>query len=138
VSFVDVSRAEEGVNEAALLAFGRVRQAWVDRLQSRCSRRTGALSAECDTGTTDPVQAGTGVEFTSSIDLGYARYQDEGTGVFGPEGTRITPVSSSVLVFDWPAAGGVVFARSVAGAPGTHFWTLAVGEWPDIVASAGG
>jgi len=27
-----------------------------------------------------------------------------------------------VLVFDWPAAGGTVFARSVAGSQGTHFF----------------
>jgi hypothetical protein len=42
-------------------------------------------------------------------------------------------------VFDWPAAGGVVFARSVAGAPGRHFFTEPMPErWHSAIFEAAG
>jgi hypothetical protein len=40
-----------------------------------------------------------------------------------------------VLVFDWPAAGGIVFARQVRGTEPTHFWERTLDAWPAIIAS---
>lgn len=84
------------------------------------SRRTGALAAGITT--TQPALSGTRVTAQIESAAEYSRWQDEGTGVYGPSGQRIFPTTAKVLVFDWPAAGGVVFARSVAGAPGRHFF----------------
>lgn len=102
-----------------------ITQSMVDSTRAACSRRTGALA--------ESVQADDWIDegdrFTTTISAGrglenpdVARFQDEGTGLFGPEGTRILPTTAKVLMFDWPAAGGVVFAKSVAGSPGTHFF----------------
>ena len=97
----------------------------VEDTRAACSRRTGALadSIMCDPWTES------GDAFTTTISAGrslenpdVARYQEEGTGIFSPEGGRIFPTTARVLVFDWPARGGLTFARSVAGAPGTHYF----------------
>lgn len=94
--------------------------------QQDCSRRTDALA---DSIMVDDWQD-QGTRYTSTISAGrglpnpaVAEYQEFGTGLFGPNGSRIYPHKpGGVLVFDWPAAGGIVFARSVAGSPGTHFF----------------
>lgn len=49
----------------------------------------------------------------------YAAFVHEGTGIYGPKRTPITPKSGSVLVFK--VAGKQVFARSVKGMPGRPF-----------------
>lgn len=117
---------EQQLREQCRLNLPLVGQLMVDDTRQACSRRTGALadSVQCDD------WADEGSRFTSVISAGrgldnpdVARFQDEGTGIYGPGGMRIYPASASVLVFDWPAAGGKVFAASVAGAPGTHFFT---------------
>jgi hypothetical protein len=97
----------------------------VEATQAAASRRTGALAASIGA----DEWADEGTRFTSVIYAGrdldnpdVARFQDEGTGIYGPEGQRITAHGGGVLAFDWPAAGGVVFFRSVAGAPGRHYF----------------
>lgn len=97
-----------------------VTERMVEDTRQACSRRTGQLA---DSIGADP-WAEQGNQFTSTIraTAPYARYQEEGTGIYGPTGSRIYPIRAKVLAFDWPAAGGVVFARSVAGSPGRHFF----------------
>lgn len=92
----------------------------VDDTKGAASRRSGEMadSVECDPW----ADAGTRYETTIRATSDHARFQDEGTGIYGPEGTRIEAHGGGVLAFDWPAAGGVVFFRSVAGSPGTHFF----------------
>lgn len=59
--------------------------------------------------------------------LEYAIFQEEGTGVYGPRGRPITPVSAKVL--RWVPKGGArgrgksryAFARSVRGTPAVHY-----------------
>lgn len=52
-------------------------------------------------------------------DLNYALAVHNGTGIYGPHGTRIVPTSGSLLVFPNRRGGGgsgrLVFARSVRG-----------------------
>lgn len=94
----------------------------VERTKAEASRRTGALVDSIHH--TDP-RFTTPDRITCEIvaDAPHARYQDEGTGIYGPTGEKIKPRrAGGVLVFDWPAAGGVVFARSVSGSPGRHFF----------------
>lgn len=64
----------------------------------------------------------------------HARWQEEGTGVFGPTGTPIRPTRGNVLVFN--GDDGVVFARSVKGAPGIKYWEQTVGDWSGVCARA--
>ena len=101
-----------------------------DRARGYTSRRTGALH--------DSITAETdGLRARVQVGAEYGRYQNEGTGIYGPNGQRIRPRRARALVFDWPAVGGIVFAASVAGSEPTRFWTKAVEEWPDIVREAG-
>ena len=97
-----------------------VRQAVEDATKQAASARSGALreGISCDTW----VDSGTRFETTIRSTAPYSSYQDDGTGIYGPTGERISSPNGKVLRFDWPAAGGVVFAWSVAGAPGTHFF----------------
>lgn len=90
-----------------------------DDTRAAASRRTGALADGIDI---SPAQGSPLVISTITSAAPYSQYQDEGTGVYGPTGTRIFPRSAKALVFDWPAAGGVVAFRSIAGAPGRHYF----------------
>lgn len=68
--------------------------------------------------------------------LVYARYQHEGTGIYGPRGRPITPKRGRFLVFEAkgpagplprgarrpaPGSRGLVFARQVRGTPKNPF-----------------
>ena len=52
-------------------------------------------------------------EWTISTNVKYANFVNEGTGINGPAGRRITPKRASVLVFKW--LGKTWYRRSVAG-----------------------
>jgi hypothetical protein len=67
----------------------------------------------------------------------YSSFQEEGTGVYGPEGAPITPTSSNVLVFYWKKTGRVMFLRSVLGTPATHWFSKIRDRWGEFVAAAG-
>jgi phage gpG-like protein len=67
--------------------------------------------------------------------VNYARFVHDGTGLYGPRGRRITPVTSSVLRFKRPKGwaprllksgkkakgSGWVYAKSIAGMQGNPF-----------------
>lgn len=59
------------------------------------------------------IRVGTNVE--------YARYIHDGTGIYGPKGTPITPKRSQFLVFTPKGSTDVVFARQVRGIRPTPF-----------------
>lgn len=93
--------------------------------QAACSRRTGALAASI---VADDWRD-EGSRFTTTISAGrglpnpdVARYQNEGTGTFGPLGSRIYPRNRKALRFNSPITG-ITFAKSVAGAPGTFYFS---------------
>lgn len=54
------------------------------------------------------------VEGEVSTELDYARYMEEGTGIYGPKGTPIRPRTKKVLA--WKTDGTWHFARQVRGA----------------------
>jgi phage gpG-like protein len=60
-----------------------------------------------------------GNSMTVGTNLPYARYLQEGTGVYGPTGRRIVPKSGKVLAFT--INGVPVYARSVEGMPPRPF-----------------
>lgn len=117
----------------------RCGELFVDAARGRASRRTGRLAESIRAH--PPVVQPTRVTVQVTCDVEYGVYQDQGTGIYGPLGRPIRPKKpGGVLVFDWPAAGGVVFAREVRGSEPTRFWERTVRDWPLIVsrAQAGG
>lgn len=111
---------------------------FAEEVERNAPKRTRTLvdSIEKSTVTVYPTEVRMTVKVTATSDEGapYPAFQNEGTGIFGPDGVPIRPVRARVLRFDWPAAGGIVFAKSVRGTEPTRFWDKAVNAWPDIVA----
>ncbi len=62
----------------------------------------------------------------------YAKYQEFGTGIYGPKGSPITPKNGLFLA--WKTKSGTwARARSVKGSPAKHFLQGGVDEmWRDI------
>lgn len=120
----DLSGARTRLQERAILIATRAADVCVDLTREATSRRTGALADSIVH--TQPALIAEGlvgcVISAGNADVIYARWQDEGTGIYGPTGGRIFPTRAKALRFDWPAAGGIVFAKSVAGAPGRHYF----------------
>lgn len=59
-------------------------------------------------------------------DVWYAILVHNGTGIYGPSGTPIRPVSAKVLVFTPKGSGQRVFAREVSGMEPNRFLTDAL------------
>lgn len=66
----------------------------------------------------------------------YARWVNDGTGIYGPHGAMIIPRKASHLVFFWPKAGGWVFARSVRGMRAAKFANEAVRVFESTIADS--
>jgi hypothetical protein len=115
----------------------KLNEAFIQQARDNASRRTGAMADSVEVVEGPDLQGDT---IVSRIEVGadYGIYQDQGTGIFGPEGAPITPRSSRVLVFDWPAAGGIVFARSVRGSEPTRWWQRTLDAWATIVRRVSG
>lgn len=64
------------------------------------------------------------LEWTIGTEVRYASFVHEGTGIHGPAGARITPVSAQVLAFQW--MGELWFLKSVAGQEPNPFADRAV------------
>lgn len=126
------------VEDYAVTKLQRCGDLFVDEVETNAPKRTRQLVESVEqsqpTVFVDEVRMTVKVTATSDDGAPYPTFQNEGTGIFGPDGVPITPTHSKVLVFDWPAAGGVVFARSVRGTEPTRFWDKAVDKWPEIVA----
>jgi hypothetical protein len=77
-----------------------------------------------------PVRSNGASELSVQIgsDLPYALWVEEGTGVFGPHGTPITPRTAPVMVFYSRVYGGRVVTRNVIGQVGKHFLRNALGQ----------
>lgn len=129
-----IDQLRDRIAERALDIVERAADIAVQQTQDAASRRTGALAQGISH--TPPVLVGTWATCDILSAEPYSAAQDEGSGIYGPTGQRIFPTHAKVLRFDWPAAGGVVFAKSVAGSPGRHFfhepmpdrWRTALGQ----------
>lgn len=131
---VDVSSLAQLVREHAIDRMNDLADSFVFRAQENASKRTGAMADSISHD--EPYIAGDVVRCTATCTAEYARYQEEGTGIYGPDGVPITPVRARALRFDWPAAGGIVFAAWVSGSEPTHFWQRTIEDWPSIVHAA--
>lgn len=126
----DAKQLDVAVQRMGLRLHNRAGAAFVGEVRKNASRRTGEMARK--TTVTPARLVGNRVVSNATVGVDYGRYQDEGTGEFGPEHKRITPRRAKVLRFD-SAIFGIVFARSVRGSEPTRFWTKAVKSWPQIV-----
>lgn len=128
---VDASALVAAVRDYAEGVAQDLADAFADEVRANAPRRTGELVDSVEVG--GVVGAGTSLQVSIVVLAEHARYQEEGTGIYGPEGQPITARAGGVLVFDWAAAGGLVFARSVAGTEPTHFFQRALDRFPELV-----
>ena len=128
---VNASRVDAALRARALVMGRRAGKLLVDEARRGVSRRTGELAESIKADS--PRVSGDRVVVHVHVDAEHGVYQEEGTGIYGPTGTPIRARSGGVLRFDWPAAGGIVFARSVRGSPPTKFWSKALRRWPQII-----
>lgn len=136
---VDTDGIMDALERYAVAKLERCAELFVEEVETNAPKRTRALvdSIETSEPTVYPDRVVITVRVTATSPEGapYPTFQNEGTGIYGPEGVPIRPKKpGGVLVFDWPAAGGIVFARSVRGTEPTRFWDKAVDEWRNIVA----
>lgn len=142
----------DALEEFAARKLERCGELFAAEVENNAPKRTRRLvdSIEQSSVTVHPTEVTMTVRVTATSDEGapYPAFQNEGTGIFGPDGVPITPKRGRVLVFDSPFARtptpgsrrrrggptGIVFATSVIGTEATHFWDKAIEAWPDIVA----
>ena len=125
------------IPEHAVNLVRRAADLCVTRTQDAASRRTGALVDGISH--TEPEVTDAYVQCQIVSAAPYSAAQDTGSGIYGPTGMRIFPTNAKALRFDWPAFGGVAFFRSVAGSPGTHFFTEPMpGRWSECLQDSAG
>lgn len=129
-----IDQLRERVADRAVELARRAADLTVQRTQEKTSRRTGELADGISHD--EPALSESRVSCTIVSAAPYSQFQNEGTGTFGPTGQRIFPRTAKALRFDWSAAGGIVFAKSVAGSPGTHFWDDMASRWRDALAES--
>lgn len=71
-------------------------------------------------------QTGGGTEIKIESPAAYVGFVNEGTGIYGPTGTPITPKKGEVLKFQY--GGQTVFAKSVKGQKGQKFVEKSIKE----------
>lgn len=108
----------------------------------------GGLSLEAETRKASPVDTGhlqqSWVSNTSkdevqlSTSAKYARYVDEGTGLYGPNKALIYPKRKKFMA--WSKKGKVIYARYTKGQKGQHYVDKAVANFerklPSVIAQA--
>jgi len=127
---VDVSGMQDQVREFARERAERAAERFVEVAKSLAPRRTGAGADSIAVESVMESSSG----FTARIVVGevYMAYQNFGTGIYGPKGTRIVAVNGDFLYFD-SAIMGLIRKYSVAGTEPTHFWERTVDQWSSIL-----
>lgn len=101
----------------------------VNRIQSNtraiAPHRTGTLQRSIQTQVDYP-------QGEVSVGEKYGIWLEEGTGIYGDRGSRITPKTAKVLA--WKGSSGLVFARSIAGMKARPFFRPGVEKSADYVA----
>ncbi|WP_188544430.1 HK97 gp10 family phage protein [Rhodococcoides trifolii] len=124
---------ERALQQAAVRWGDRAGQAVVNAARANCPTDEGRLRSSI----THTVTASPGrVRLRVGSGLEYARYVHEGTGIYGPKGKPIVPVTAKALKFRQPKMMGplpagvrnlprnrrpFVFAKSVKGSPPSPF-----------------
>lgn len=118
---------EAGGNAVPLMKAAIVNS--VNRIQSStralAPHRTGTLQRSIQTQVDYP-------EGKVQVGEKYGIFLEEGTGIYGDRGSRITPKAAKVLA--WKGSGGMVFARSVAGIKARPFFKPGIEKSADYVA----
>lgn len=83
--------------------------------------RSGALLASLNYGGNGNIERYDGEAIEVGTNLPYARYMQEGTGIYGPTGQRIQAKGKAMA---FSLGGKTVFAKSIAGSPKRAFLLL--------------
>jgi hypothetical protein len=112
---------EDGVVRSEVQRRARnVRDRARELAEARSAHSSGALPASIRY-TTAELRGTKEVVAQVGSDLEHALWVEEGTGVFGPRGTPITPRSAAFLVFESEEFGRRIIASEVQGQPGKHY-----------------
>lgn len=128
----DTTGLMNGLRDFARQRASDIADEFINQARSFAPRRTGAGA---DSITVDSIDE-SGSTFRMHITVGeiYMRYQNDGTGLYGPNHIWIMPYNARALVFE--GIGGLVFATRVRGTEPTHWWERTLDQWPNIVRSA--
>jgi HK97 gp10 family phage protein len=100
----------------------------VNKIQSEARRmaphRTGTLQRSIMVDVNYP-------EGKVEVNEKYGQYIEEGTGIYGPNNTRIVPKTAKVLA--WKGAAGMVFARSTKGMKARPFFKPGIENAADYI-----
>jgi hypothetical protein len=128
-------RMEQGLANDAVARMDDIGRQVVNFARIGCNVDTGQLRSSI---THHVTLAGTSAKLRVGSPLERARYIHEGTGIYGPKGKPIVPVTAKALKFPTPKSigplrpggsrspGGFVFAKSVKGIQPNPFLTDAL------------
>ncbi|MDI9914347.1 hypothetical protein [Rhodococcus sp. IEGM 1379] len=128
-------RMARGLAQDAVAWSDRMGRQVVNRARVNCNVNTGQLRSSI---THHVTLSGTSAKTRVGSPLERARYIHEGTGIYGPKGKPIVPVTAKALKFPTPkmigplgrggsrSPGGFVFAKSVKGIQPNPFLTDAL------------
>lgn len=131
---VDLSGALDKYRARASQVMDDAFQALLVDMEADAPRDTGLMTQSIEITTSDE---DTRLARTIHAPQEYSSYQDEGTGIYGPSGQPIVPVSAKVLHFV-AKDGTEVFVRSVKGSPRTGWWSDKVARLGDYLQTAKG
>lgn len=128
---VDASGLLRQLDELAREKTQQLAEGFAEEARSTAQRRTGAMAEGVKVFDVIASASKYTAEVVSEAEHGV--YQEHGTGIYAGRG-RIRPHNpQGALAFDWPAGGGAVFFKSVAGTPPTRWWSRAVANFPSVV-----
>lgn len=129
---VDASGLREAVHQRYTEVVDNAFQAMLVDMEAGAPRDTGLMTQSIEIAEDDGDSL---IRRTIHAPQEYSSYQDEGTGIYGPEGTPIVPVNAKVLHFV-AKDGTEFFVRSVKGTPRTGWWSDTVAKLEDYLAAA--
>ncbi|BDD81487.1 hypothetical protein TPB0596_12500 [Tsukamurella pulmonis] len=119
----DQAKLDHGLEEAGRRWANKAGRALVNEAKRNAPVDTGRLRSSISAVTQETDR---GVKVIVGSALEYAEYQERGTGIYGPHGTPIVPVTKKALKFKPKGSGKFVFRPSVAGTPATRFLSKAL------------
>lgn len=131
---VDASGLEAKIREFYGEVADRAVLDMIDEMQATAPRDTGEMASSVYVA--DRPDSGDQIVRVVRAPAEWSSYQEEGTGIYGPQGTPIVPVNAKVLVFYWKQTGRIEFRKSVLGSPATHWWSNVIEKWADWLQGA--
>lgn len=135
---VDLSAVERAISAKAVDIAERLAEEWVDTARAFFAPHDrsgdGSASIQVVDVREGPRNVSARVAAGVGLDPNYMAFQEEGTGIYGPQGTPIVPVNARVLRWEDDEAGVTVYAMSSSGSRPVRYWADTIADWPNICA----